>query len=279
MNICPSCGGVIGRDCFNVQECAWITQDMAMRADHQAYFSADAHDEHPPEEQNAPSFYCKSYSYTGDRRCASQCDDCAWPKAEEQNAAAEASDTGITPASTKSVMQQDGLTAPPSAAPAFDPYRRVFGLPTFSDPETGEVLIQPAAPASEQFTDELVERAQTRMRGHIASRDTPAPAVREVVSVPVEATEEMVIAAMQYQHDQGKAWTFKGTYKAMLLAAPQAAPAEKELDAQFPPKGYHIAGWLRGYEFIGLPEHRREGDEPLYALSNHSLRSKGGRRE
>jgi hypothetical protein len=25
---CPSCGGVIGRDCFNVDECAWRTQEM-----------------------------------------------------------------------------------------------------------------------------------------------------------------------------------------------------------------------------------------------------------
>jgi len=25
---CPSCGGVIGRDCFNPQECAQITQNM-----------------------------------------------------------------------------------------------------------------------------------------------------------------------------------------------------------------------------------------------------------
>lgn len=26
--ICVSCGGIIGRDCFNPQECAWITQQM-----------------------------------------------------------------------------------------------------------------------------------------------------------------------------------------------------------------------------------------------------------
>ena len=30
--ICNSCGGVVGRDCFNQQECAWITRDMAARA-------------------------------------------------------------------------------------------------------------------------------------------------------------------------------------------------------------------------------------------------------
>lgn len=28
MSTCQSCGGVIGRDCFNPQECAWITQSM-----------------------------------------------------------------------------------------------------------------------------------------------------------------------------------------------------------------------------------------------------------
>lgn len=28
---CHGCGGVIGRDCFNPQECEWITRDMAAR--------------------------------------------------------------------------------------------------------------------------------------------------------------------------------------------------------------------------------------------------------
>jgi DnaJ-class molecular chaperone len=28
MSICPSCGGVLGLDCFNPQECAYITQQM-----------------------------------------------------------------------------------------------------------------------------------------------------------------------------------------------------------------------------------------------------------
>ncbi len=28
MSVCHSCGGIIGRDCFNPQECAWITQQM-----------------------------------------------------------------------------------------------------------------------------------------------------------------------------------------------------------------------------------------------------------
>lgn len=28
MSTCPSCGGVIGRDCFNTRECAWITSQM-----------------------------------------------------------------------------------------------------------------------------------------------------------------------------------------------------------------------------------------------------------
>lgn len=27
-SICQSCGGVIGRDCFNPDECAWITESM-----------------------------------------------------------------------------------------------------------------------------------------------------------------------------------------------------------------------------------------------------------
>lgn len=28
MALCPSCGGIIGRDCFNTQECAWITAQI-----------------------------------------------------------------------------------------------------------------------------------------------------------------------------------------------------------------------------------------------------------
>ena len=31
-DICGSCGGVLGRDCFNPSECAWITADMQARA-------------------------------------------------------------------------------------------------------------------------------------------------------------------------------------------------------------------------------------------------------
>jgi hypothetical protein len=29
--ICPGCGGVVGRDCWNPQECEWISRDMAAR--------------------------------------------------------------------------------------------------------------------------------------------------------------------------------------------------------------------------------------------------------
>lgn len=28
MIMCPHCGGIIGRDCFNPVECGWITQQM-----------------------------------------------------------------------------------------------------------------------------------------------------------------------------------------------------------------------------------------------------------
>ena len=33
MAICPSCEGVIGRDCFNPEECMWITQQQASSAE------------------------------------------------------------------------------------------------------------------------------------------------------------------------------------------------------------------------------------------------------
>jgi hypothetical protein len=26
--ICPGCGGVVGRDCFNPPECEWITREL-----------------------------------------------------------------------------------------------------------------------------------------------------------------------------------------------------------------------------------------------------------
>lgn len=29
MSTCPGCGGIVGRDCFNPQECQWIAQQMA----------------------------------------------------------------------------------------------------------------------------------------------------------------------------------------------------------------------------------------------------------
>ncbi len=32
MNMCNSCGGIIGRDCFNPVECEWITQEMNKNA-------------------------------------------------------------------------------------------------------------------------------------------------------------------------------------------------------------------------------------------------------
>lgn len=31
MSTCPGCGGVVGRDCWNPQECEWISRDMERR--------------------------------------------------------------------------------------------------------------------------------------------------------------------------------------------------------------------------------------------------------
>lgn len=33
--LCHGCGGVLGRDCFNPQECEQITRDMAIQHQHQ----------------------------------------------------------------------------------------------------------------------------------------------------------------------------------------------------------------------------------------------------
>lgn len=35
MTTCQGCGGVLGRDCWNEQDCVWITMDMAHRASQQ----------------------------------------------------------------------------------------------------------------------------------------------------------------------------------------------------------------------------------------------------
>ncbi len=39
MSICKGCGMVIGRDCFNPQECEWISRDIEMRATAEQYTS------------------------------------------------------------------------------------------------------------------------------------------------------------------------------------------------------------------------------------------------
>lgn len=45
MSTCAGCGGVIGRDCFNPQECEAITRDMAAR-----YEAQQERDEESPDE-------------------------------------------------------------------------------------------------------------------------------------------------------------------------------------------------------------------------------------
>src|SRR5690242_11500028 len=35
MRRCAGCGGVLGRDCWNEQDCVWITQDMLRQASRQ----------------------------------------------------------------------------------------------------------------------------------------------------------------------------------------------------------------------------------------------------
>lgn len=37
MSFCHGCGGVVGRDCFNPQECEWIARDMQARAAAEEY--------------------------------------------------------------------------------------------------------------------------------------------------------------------------------------------------------------------------------------------------
>ena len=43
MATCQSCGGIIGRDCFNPEECAWITQQQANQCEAARYNAEEAH--------------------------------------------------------------------------------------------------------------------------------------------------------------------------------------------------------------------------------------------
>jgi len=43
MSTCQSCGGIIGRDCFNPEECAWITQQQANQCEAAQYNAEEAH--------------------------------------------------------------------------------------------------------------------------------------------------------------------------------------------------------------------------------------------
>ena len=53
MSTCPSCGGILGRDCFNPQECAWITQSMLVNdAVENAMRQRDAADEYGEQMQS-----------------------------------------------------------------------------------------------------------------------------------------------------------------------------------------------------------------------------------
>lgn len=50
MSNCPGCGGVVGRDCWNPQECEWITRDVMTRY--------EAGELRPPEQQPEPCQGC-----------------------------------------------------------------------------------------------------------------------------------------------------------------------------------------------------------------------------
>jgi hypothetical protein len=48
--ICPGCGGVLGRDCFNAQDCQAIAQDMARQ---QPYLSIAANQRDKREDESS----------------------------------------------------------------------------------------------------------------------------------------------------------------------------------------------------------------------------------
>jgi hypothetical protein len=51
--ICGGCGGLVGRDCFNPQECEWITRDMQMRAERERALYRQGEEEYHREQEEA----------------------------------------------------------------------------------------------------------------------------------------------------------------------------------------------------------------------------------
>jgi hypothetical protein len=51
MTWCPSCGGIIGRECFNPDECALIAEQMQQDAERAAYEERFAEYERTLEEE------------------------------------------------------------------------------------------------------------------------------------------------------------------------------------------------------------------------------------
>ncbi len=110
-----------------------------------------------------------------------------------------------------------------------------------------------------------------------------APAGREVVSVPRVLTDDMAVAFCEVWYSKRRAIDdseMGDAYAAMLLAAPQAAPA-LELADELERNSYHQfegPGTLTALEQDGA-EMARVVPYPLFARVLAALRSKGGRRE
>ena len=54
-------------------------------------------------------------------------------------------------------------------------------------------------------------------------------------------------------------------FNAVLTARAAAAIRELQKDAKIG-RSRLVVGWVRGVEFIGLPEHRKNGDRPVFTL-------------
>lgn len=68
---CAGCGGLVGRDCFNPQECEWISRDM-VESQHQ---QSEPQQEHGGPTQSACQscgFEFYGYGYMGEP-CSEEC--------------------------------------------------------------------------------------------------------------------------------------------------------------------------------------------------------------
>ncbi len=115
------------------------------------------------------------------------------------------------------VEQEDQRGEVPAPGKASEASGSVIPVYLNSNESSWNAAIEAAAHLAELWDSEPLsgKSIAEQIRGLYAA----ASAKAGYVSVPREPTEKMIQAAMEYQRKEGKAWSFTGTYQAMLTAA------------------------------------------------------------